>query len=309
MIRYRKTKKKAASGRQRFINKDGRINIRRLGIRQNLRRDWYHWLLSLHWTKVFALLGFFYVYVNAVFAILYTLGGDGIVNARPGNFSDAFFFSVQTLATIGYGVMSPKTFYVNCIVTLETVTGMLTFALFTGLIFTQFSRPTASVRFTKNAVIAPHDGIETLMFRVANKRGNQILQAEVRVTLARWEKTLEGERIRKLYDLELIRDRSSFFSLSWTVRHPITKNSPLHGQNPETLAASNTEIAVLLSGTDDIFSQPVYGRYAYSSDEILCDSRFRDLFKNDENGAPYIDYADFDAVVPVISSPKSRDSA
>src|ERR1700722_467755 len=158
MMKSKKSKKKASTnGRQRFINKDGELIVRRHGLHQNFRRDWYHWLLSLHWWQMFVLLSIFYIIVNTFFAILYMMGGDGISHARPGNFFDVFFFSVQTLSTIGYGVMAPVTFYTNCVVAMETVTGMLTFALFTGLIFTLFSRPTASVRFTKKAVITAHD--------------------------------------------------------------------------------------------------------------------------------------------------------
>jgi inward rectifier potassium channel len=283
----------------RFTDDRGR-SIRREGMRSNFQNDWYHRLLSLHWAQLVLAVAAFYLLLNTIFAALYLAGGNDIANARAGSFADAFFFSVQTLATIGYGVMSPKTTYANIVVTAETVVGALTLALFAGVFFSHFARPTASVRFTRCAVIGRHDGVPTLMFRAANRRSNRIMQAQVSVTLARREQTLEGEPIRRLYDLPLIRNFSPFFSLSWTVMHRIDEKSPLYGETPDTLAASESEIGVLLSGTDDVYGQTVHSRYGYGSDDIICNSRFQDIFKLDADGNRYIDYTLFDEIKPDI---------
>jgi inward rectifier potassium channel len=261
-----------------------------------LQKDWYHWLLSLHWAQLLVLVVIFYILINAAFALLYLAGGNVITNARPGSFADSFFFSVQTLATLGYGIMSPKTTYANLVVTAETVVGALTLALFAGLFFSHLSRPTASVRFTKNIVIGRHEGAPTLMFRVANRRSNRIMQASVGVTLARRVTTLEGESLRRLYDLVLVRNHTPFLNLTWTVMHRIDEKSPLYGETLESLRATEAEIGVLLSGVDDVYRQTVYARYGYSVDDLMFDSRLEDVFKTDARGNRYVDYTDFDRI-------------
>lgn len=198
------------SATHRFVTRDGRINVRRLGISYNHPRDWYHWLMTLSWPKLVMLVCLLYLLINTIFAGLYLMGHGGITNMHPGSFSDAFFFSVQTLATIGYGVMSPHTLYTNIVVAIESLIGIFSTGLMTGLLFSRFSRPTARMMFSHYAVIGPFEGLPTLVFRVANRRGNQILQAEVRVSLARNEQTLEGETLRRVYDLKLVRDYNSF---------------------------------------------------------------------------------------------------
>ncbi len=285
----------------RFITRDGRINVKRHGIAYRHPHDWYHWLLTLRGIHLFLLIGVVFLALNTVFALVYRLDLDGIANARPGNFGDAFFFSVQTLATIGYGVMAPQSLFANCVVVLESLTGLCSIAIMTGLLFGRFLRPTARLMFSHYAVLGPHEGIPTLMFRVANRRGNQILHAEIRVTLARNEKTLEGESIRRIYDLKLLRDYSPFFNLTWTVRHKIDADSPLAGATSETLCDSETEIIVLLTGIDDVFGQTVHARFAYNHEEILFGHAFVSMFRRDENNRPMIDYRHFDEVEPLLT--------
>lgn len=281
--------------------------MRRQGLAYHRPKDWFHWLLATSWPRVILVVMAAYIAVNVVFASLYALDPGGITNAKPGSFADAFFFSVQTLSTLGYGTMAPKSFYVNCIVTLESLAALSCFGLISGLVFSRLSRPSARVMFSHYAVIAPYEGGPTLMFRAANRRGNQILQAQIHVSLTRNEKTLEGESIRRIYDLRLLRASSSFFNLTWTVRHPIDELSPLFGQTPESLAESETEIVVLLSGIDDVYGQTVHGRFAFNHEEILFNHRFVSMFGRDEQNHPTVNFAKFDAVEPLGKTGKNSD--
>ena len=283
----------------RFMSRDGHINVLRHGLHYHHPRDWYHWMLTLGWTKLIGIVAGVYVLINLMFAGLYFLDPGGITHARENSFTDCFFFSVQTLSTVGYGGMTPKSLYANGIVTIECLVSMLSVGLITGLMFSRFSRPSARVMFSHYTVIGPYEGLPTLTFRAANRRGNQILQAEVRVTLLRNEKTLEGESLRRVHDLKLVRHYSPFFNLTWTIRHQIDKDSPLYGETPESIAASETEILVLLSGIDDVFGQPVHSRFAFNHEEILFNHRFMSMFGRDERNRPIIDYRKFDKVEPV----------
>src|SRR5665213_53790 len=204
--------------------------------------DFYHNILTTSWPVFFLQLAAAFIVVNLIFAMFYVVDRGGIVNARPGSFLDAFFFSVQTLGTLGYGAMAPRTLYTNLLVTVESFTGILTIALFTGIIFARFSRPFARVVFSRIAVVTPFDGVPTLMFRTANQRGEAIMDASVVVTLARQHTTLEGVTMRRFYELKLMRSSNSLFALSWTVMHPIDQDSPLYGLTPEEMEERDMEI-------------------------------------------------------------------
>lgn len=256
----------------------------RVGLQSPHYRDLYHWFLRLPLPTVAGLCVGVYLLLNLIFALLYQLHPDGIGNARPGSLADAFFFSVQTIATIGYGNMYPKATYTNVVVTVETVTGLLYFALITGLLFTRFSRPSARVQFTRFAVVSLHDGAPTLMFRMANERRNQILQAEVEVTLLRPERSPEGTPMWRQRDLKLERGRSSFFGLSWTVFHRIDESSPLWGETADSLRAKDVEIVVLLAGVDEVLSHSVYARYTYDAADIRWGYRFADILEDGGRG-------------------------
>lgn len=286
----------------RFTFRDGRANVVRQGLRRLHMKDWYHWLMTLDRLPLIGVAMTVYLVLNFFFATLYFMDPSGIKGAPNGSFADCFFFSVQTLSTVGYGIMSPKSFYVNFVVTAECLVGMLSVGLITGLLFNRFSRPTSRVMFTHNVIIDSYEGLPTLMFRAANRRGNQILRAEMRVTLARTEKTLEGESLRRVHDLKLVRNQASSFSLPWTVRHQIDANSPLYGETVESMRASGSEITVLLTGIDDVFGQTIYSRFAYNNEEILFNHRFVTMFERDEHNRPIIDYRKFDLVEPVPSA-------
>ena len=278
---------------RRVFHRDGTIDIVRKGWKVSRQRDLYHWFLSLRLWSLIGLCAGAYLLLNSFFALLYLLDSEGVANARTGSFADAFFFSVQTMATIGYGSMYPKSVFANLVVTVETVVGLLSFALITGLLFSRFSRPTARVLFSNVAVVSPYNGVPTLMFRVANERRNQLLQAEISVTLLRTERTAEGVEVRRQHDLKLVRDHSAFFSLSWTIMHPIDESSPLWGQTPESLAAGEVELAILLTGTDETFNQMVHGRFAYAAAEIQWNCRLADIIHRTPDGQRIVDYTRF----------------
>jgi inward rectifier potassium channel len=286
----------------RLIARGRHDEVLAIGLPRPWFRDLYHFALRISWAR-FLVLGIgLYIAANAVFALLYLIPGDAIANARPGSFADAFFFSIQTMATIGYGVMSPATFYANLLMTLETAVGLMLIAVATGLVFARFSRPTARVLFSRVAVVGPHNGVPTLSFRAANLRHNQILQAEVRVGLLRDEETLEGDTIRRFYDLKLARERSPVFAMTFTVMHPIDHDSPLHGATEATLQAENAELIVTGTGIDETIAQPVHVRTSYLSHEILWDHRFVDLFGWTDDGRQVIDYRRFHDTVELSAA-------
>src|SRR5579863_1041586 len=274
-----------------------------IGLRRPWFGDLYHFMLRLSWCS-FLLGGVaLYLAANALFALLYLLQPGAIRNARPGSFADAFFFSVQTIATIGYGQLVPATFYANLVVTIETATGLMFLALATGLVFARFSLPIARMLFSRVAVIGPHNGQPTLSFRLANVRRNQILQAEVAVTLVRDERTQEGVLIRRFYDLTLARYRSPVFALTFTVMHEIDKDSPLYGASAASLTAQNVELVVTATGIDETIAQRVHARTSYLPHEILWGHRFADVIGWTEDGRRVIDYRRFHDAEPLASAP------
>jgi inward rectifier potassium channel len=285
--------------KRRIVNQSGRPNVVRRGVSRLYWRDPYHLLLTLPWYKTLAIISLGYVLANALFALAYLAGGDGIENARPGNFLDAFFFSVQTMASIGYGAMYPKTIYAHILVTIESLLGLMGLAMATGLMFARFSIPRARVMFSRVAVITPYNGIPTLMFRVANERQNWILEAQVRVSLVRTEITKEGETMRRFYQMSLVRSHSPLFALTWTVMHPIDEDSPLFGVTTEQMLEDDMEVIVTLTGLDETVSQNIHGRYSYMAEEIFWNMRFVDIITKVKGGKRYIDYSHFHDVVAI----------
>ncbi len=278
---------------------DGRFQIMGIGAWYAYWRDPYHLLLTIPWTGFIALVVLGYGAVNALFAGAYLLQPNSIANARPGSFLDAFFFSVQTIASIGYGGMSPNTLYANALVTVEAIASIIGIAVLTGLTFARFANPTARVIFSKVAVITVYNGVPTLMFRTANQRRNLILEAQLQVYFMRDEVSAEGYRIRRFYDLALLRSKTPSFTLSWTAMHPINPESPLYGETPESLRAKRSSIIVSLSGIDDTVSQVLHTRYTYGADDILWHHQLVDIFHETPDGHRYLDYTHFHDVVPL----------
>ncbi|MBK1989029.1 ATP-sensitive inward rectifier potassium channel 10 [Sphaerospermopsis aphanizomenoides BCCUSP55] len=299
LYKISKQQKKGKIPRVHIKNNNGQFEIMGMGAWHSYWRDPYHLLLTIPWTGFLLLICIFYVAINAFFAFAYLLGGDCIANAQPGSFSDAFFFSVQTLASIGYGAMYPKTAYANVIVTIEAMIGVVGIAMMTGLAFARFSRPTARVMFSRVAVITTHEGIPTLTFRTANQRRNMILEAQMRMYLMRDEITAEGHSMRRIYDLKLVRHQTPNFSLSWLVMHIIDESSPLYGMTPELLKHTNSLLMVSISGIDETVAQVVHARHNYGANDILWNRRFVDIMHQTPDGNRYVDYDYFHDVLPV----------
>jgi inward rectifier potassium channel len=264
---------------------------------RHLSGDWYHWLLRTPWTVLIAVIAAAFLGVNALFAVAYVLTG-GIVHAHPGSIVDAFYFSVQTMATVGYGAMYPDSHAANAVMVAQSVVSLVFTALATGLIFSKFARPLGRVAFSRYAVISPMDGVPTLMVRVGNERGNTIVEATVHVTMSRTTHTAEGTTFYKLVDLPLVRDRSPAVARSWTIMHPLDERSPLHDATPETLAREEIELIVSLFGTDDTSYQPVHARHSYEHGDILWGARHADVLSETPDGNVMIDVSRFHDVVP-----------
>lgn len=277
----------------RAMMRQGKRGVIVLGRARGGWNDAYHTVLTMPlWGLILLLLAAF-VALNATFACLYLLDPGGVSGARPGSFADAFFFSAQTLGTVGYGVLTPHSLYANLLATAEMFLNLIFMALSTGLVFTRVSRPTARVMFSRRAVITPYDGVPTLMFRAANQRGNQILEAEVSVNLARQVVTAEGHVMRQFQPLPVTRARSPLFLLSWQVMHPIDETSPLFGATRESLEAAGMEIVIALSGLDDTFAQRIHTRHSYLPEEIIWNGRFADILSVAPDGRRIIDYRRF----------------
>jgi inward rectifier potassium channel len=278
---------------RRIVTRDGRPNVPQIGLRARPMQDLYFLLLTSRWRLLFGLAVVFYLAINCCFAAAYLMVG-GLENARPGSFEDAFFFSVQTMSTIGYGGIIPKSMAANVLVTLEAFIGLVGFAMATGLMFAKFARPSARVLFSKVAVIGPQNGVPCLQFRLANeRRGNQILEAQLRVTMIRTETTQEGSVLRRILDLPLQRERMGWFSLSWLAFHRIEPGSPLHGATFESMVAEDLEIIVGFTGTDDASSQFVHARHSYRPDEIVWNARFADIIETLPDGRRALNYHRF----------------
>ncbi len=279
--------------------RDGQFHIPGMGAWYHYWRDPYHLLLTIPWSGYFLVVTSMYLGTNALFALLYMAGGNCVKNARPGSFIDLFFFSVQTLATIGYGAMYPTTIYANSIVTIEAMIGLVAVSVLTGLAFARFARPNARVMFSRVAVIVPNGEVPTLMFRAANQRRNFILQAQMGVYLMRDECTIQGDFIRRIYDLNLVRSQTPNFALSWVVVHQIDESSPLYGMTEESLIETNATIVIALSGIDETVAQIVHARHSYAAHEILWNHRFVDITFHPSAKHRYIDYNYFHDVLPL----------
>lgn len=275
--------------------------VRRVGQRFAPQDDVYHFVLTRSWLQFFLLVAAVFLVVNTLFALVYLSQPGAIQNAKPGSFEDHFFFSVHTLATIGYGSMAPQTRFANVVVTFEAFLGLIFVALMTGLTFAKFARPRAQVLFASRMVVQPRDGVPHLQFRVANWRHNQIVEAQLAVMLLVMETTKEGETLRRPVPLELVRAKNAMFSLSWLAMHRIDESSPFHGDRDEVLRrlrAQGAEIFVSLSGLDETMGQQIVARQRYRLDDIVWDARYADILSIDASGRRTVDYHKFHDVEP-----------
>jgi inward rectifier potassium channel len=289
-------------GRLAPLNPDrfSRQTIKAIGLEHAPQKDVYHFVLGRTWPQFFLLVGVVFVLTNMLFAWLFLAEPGSVANIRSGSFEDAFYFSVQTLATIGYGGMYPVTRYGHIIVAFEAIVGILMVALITGITFTRFARPSARVLFSDKVVISPRDGVPHVMFRMANWRRNRIVEARLGVTLLVTEKTREGEVMRRQVDLPLLRDRTSVFFLTWSAMHLIDERSPFFGPDGlERLRAQQAEIYLALTGLDETIGQTIHVRKQYTLDDVVPNARFADVLTTGDDGRRVIDYRKFHDVVPI----------
>jgi inward rectifier potassium channel len=270
----------------------------RLGTPSDLRSDVYFYFMDGGWFRLFAAIAFVYLMLNVFFATLYYLQPGCIANAVPGSFADAFYFSVQTLSTVGYGALHPAPDYGNAIMTIELGVGLLAVALIAGLVFAKVSRPKASVLFSKSMVVTPLDGVPTLIFRAGNARGNDVVDASVTVTALIDTVSPEGIHLRKLTDLHLLRARSPVFTVTWVVMHKIDAASPLFGLDAAALTDRLQSIIVTMLGHDGTYNQTVHTRKLYYPEDIRWGHRFVDVISQLPDGRMQIDYRRFHDTEP-----------
>lgn len=252
--------------------------IRAVGEKLGAHQDFYHWVLTLRWPAFFGWVTVAYFATNAVFALAYMAVPGCVANVN--GFVDCFFFSVETFATIGYGVMAPQTRYAHSIVTFEALAGILASASITGLTFARLARPTAKILFGEKAVISKRDGIRHLSFRMANWRRNQIAEAQLHIMVLITETTSEGETLRRPTTLKLVRDKNPMFLLTWTALHPIDVDSPFYGPDAmDKLRAMKADIFVTVTGLDETLAQTIHTRYRYRLDDIVENARFADILR------------------------------
>jgi inward rectifier potassium channel len=292
--------KRRARG-SREIRLDDRVLITH-GMPTPLWQDLYHRALVVRWPTFFVSLGVLFLLLNTAFASLYMLGHASIANQFPAGFAGAFFFSVETLATVGYGDMHPQTVYAHWVATLEIFVGMSGIALATGLIFARFSRPHAKIVFARQAIVRPFEGRMTLMVRAANARQNVIAEAHAKLRIMRLETTVEGYTLRRLYDLTLVRDQHPVFKLGWSLMHVIDENSPLFGESAESLKDSDASLLLTLEGVDESTSQTMQARHMWSCELIRWQHKYVDIMR-EEGGVSHIDYAHFHEVEPLEMPP------
>jgi inward rectifier potassium channel len=273
----------------------------KVGARRGYVDDAYHFMMVASWSRLLLSIAAVYLSINVIFGLLFLAGGDCLTGARPGSFADAFFFSVQTFSTIGYGAMAPKDAYASVIVTAEAFVALLTVAMATGLMFSKFSKPTSRVLFSSRMIVGPRNGKPTLTMRMANERGNDIIEAAFRVTVLKPEISAEGEKIRRLHDLKLVRSETPMFSISFQGFHVIDEASPLFGETAASLEAGALRFVVTVTGLDSTLGQTIHARHIYHADEIVWNARFVDVLSNTPDGRLQIDYTrfhDFEPIAP-----------
>lgn len=288
---------------ERFLNRDGTFNVVRLGLPWWKSLNLYHTLVTCSWWTFYGLLAGGYLVVNLVFALGYIACGKdalaGVSAASWGDrFFDAFFFSVQTLATIGYGVISPRGLAANAMVAVEALLGLLGVALATGLSFSRFARPRARIRFADRAVVAPYREGWGFMFRLANESSSQLVEVQATVVLSLQVERPGGKKERKFAPLALEREKVMFLPLHWTVVHPISPDSPMAGLDARALVQGNAEIFILMTAFDEASSQTVHKRTSYKAGEVVFGARYQDIFVTG-GGKPTIDMSVLSAVTPV----------
>jgi len=279
---------------QPVINKDGSINVKRTGLPFFSTSNNYHALITMSWSKFWAIVLSGYLTANLFFAFIYVSLGTDSLDGKSGttyfdHFMDAFFFSAQTISTVGYGHISPIGMAANSVAAFESMMGLLAFALATGLLYGRFSRPSAKILYSDNVLVAPYrNNGRGLMFRLANLRRNILIDLEMEVVFG-YNEEVNGKVIRKFFQLELERKYVSILTLNWTVVHPLDENSPLKDMTPEELETKQASLSVILKTFDDTFSQTVHSRTSYIYSDIVWGAKFKPVFHRDEDGQAILD--------------------
>jgi inward rectifier potassium channel len=287
----------------RAINKDGSFNIRRRGL-HSLAGSLYMHLVNMSWPRFLGLVALAYLVVNIIFAGLYTGLGPGALRATEKNmgigaFGQAFFFSVHTLTTVGYGDLYPLGLGPNIVAAAEAAMGLMGFALATGLLFARFSRPNAQFIFSDRMVVAPYGDGRSLQFRIANRRSNVLTDVQADMMLMTVEQDAAGKLRRNFVELKLERKKIFFLALTWTVVHPIDESSPLAGKSAADLERLQAEVLILVRGYDDSFTQVVNTRYSYRWEEVEWNARFTAAFDVSSQGHLVLDLDRISATAPI----------
>ncbi|QJD97628.1 ion transporter [Mucilaginibacter robiniae] len=279
---------------QRVINRDGSINVNRRGLPLFSTIDNYNTLITMSWKKFWLIVIGSYLSTNLIFACFYLILGVENLNGADGNspvthFFDAFFFSAQTISTVGYGHISPKGFATNLVAALESMMGLLVFALATGLLYGRFSRPSAKMAYSDVMLVAPYlNDSRGLMVRVANRRRNMLVDLSAEIIFS-YNEMVNGKPVRRFYNLNLERRQVSIMTLSWTLVHPLDESSPLYQMTHEDLANGQANFAVLIKAFDDTFSQTVHSRTSYQYNEVVWDAKFAPAFYTEPDGRVTLD--------------------
>lgn len=292
--------------RTRLLNRDGTFNVRRRGLHFWTQLNSYHALLTMRWWKFNALLAVSYLFINLAFAVGYLACGPGALRGDNGNgsFAQAFFFSVETFSTIGFGNIVPSTHLAATLVVVEAFVGLTSVAIATGLLFARFSRPTAEIVYSRIGVIAPYFNKTGFMFRITNARQNQIIDLTARVIMSRFEQ-IDGRMQRRYHQLKLERDTVAFFPLAWTIVHPIDHDSPIYGWDQAMMDAAATEFLVLLTGLDETFAQQVHSRTSYTAQDVRWNAKFVSMYEDDGANVA-IDVGRLNDVEPVAPPAERR---
>jgi inward rectifier potassium channel len=269
------------------------------GLPRPVWQDLYHFFMTVSWPVLFAVFGLFFFGVNLLFASAYAVRPDDVANVDPPGYWGLFFFSAETFATVGYGDMHPRTPFAHAIATLENFVGLTSLAVITGMMFARFSRPTARILFARSGVIRPFDGTPTLILRVANARANIIAEASASLRMIRDDVTVEGLRIRRIYDLPLRRSQQPAFLFGWNLLHPIDTASPLNGATAESLEAAKAFLILTIVGTDETTGQVVMARERYAASALRWNHSFVDILHTDADGVDHFDYTKFDDLEPL----------
>ncbi len=287
----------------RFLNQDGSVNIKRKVSDKHIGFDIYHWLLSISWTQFITLVFISYVIANTLFALIYySIGAEKFggmeVGAGAEKFSQLFFFSAQTLTTVGYGHIFPNSAFVSSVAAIESMLGLMGFALVTGLLYGRFSKPKADIQYSKDALIAPYADFTGFMFRIGNRKQNELIETECKLALA--INNPETKR-RDFHFLELERNQINFLPFTWTIVHPIDDKSPMFGITEKELHERDAEFVILIKSITDTYFQTVYSRMSYKPKEVIWNAKFTPMKqKPDRNGSISINMSEIHSYEKIV---------